>query len=461
MKVAFVASEAVPYAKTGGLADVAGTLPLYLKKLGIETKIFLPKYKGISGTTFVKDIEVDITKKYHVGIHKKDDFYFIDCPEFFLRDGIYGSEKGDYPDNCERFTLFCKAVSRYITEDESFDIVHCNDWQSALIPLYLKFEKISVKTVFTIHNLGYQGLFPAEKFPLLGLARDYFTPESLEFYGKINFLKAGVLYSDIVTTVSENYAKEIQTPELGFGLDGVLRKRKESLFGIINGIDYKTWNPETDPLIYHLYNDYDGKQKNRSALIKEHDLKNSAPLLGIISRIAEQKGFDIIIDAFDSILDMGFNLIILGSGEEKYQKSLSTLASRYAGRVSLNIRFDNRLAHRIYAGSDFFLMPSRYEPCGLGQLISLRYGTVPVVRKTGGLADTIEEFDRRNNSGNGFLFEGYSVEEMLQALSKAYTLYDKEPRLLKALSEKCMGYDFSWEKSAVKYKELYESQLRP
>ena len=458
MKIAIVSSEATPYAKTGGLADVVGALPKYLNELGINTTIFLPRYKGINGT-FVKELRVEMQKTFHVKIFKQEDCYFIDYPEFFERADLYGTEKGDFPDNCERFILFCKAVTQLLSM-EKYDIVHCHDWQSALIPLYIKLNKLSSKSVFTIHNLGYQGKFPASKFPLLGIGKNYFNPEGIEFYGDINFLKAGILYSDVVTTVSETYSQEIQTPELGFGLDGVLRKRSDNLYGIINGIDYHVWNPETDNLIYEHFNDFTGKTKNKIALTNECNLDSKRPLIGMISRIAQQKGFDILVKAFDEIIDVGFNFILLGFGEEHYYRKLKNFAEIYPHRISINIKFDNKLAHRIYAGSDFYLMPSMYEPCGLGQLISLRYGTLPIVRKTGGLADTVSEFNHKKMSGNGFLFEKYSSADLTQAVVKAYQAYCDQS-IFEELSENCMKLNFSWTESARKYNGLYASLINP
>ncbi len=458
MRVAFVASEAIPYAKTGGLADVVGTLPVHLKKLGVMTSLFLPKYKGIKGS-LAQTIQIDNNDKYNVGVYTDGDFYFIDYPEFFERDGLYGTKEGDFPDNCERFTLFCKAVTQLIKKDR-YDIVHCHDWQTGLIPLYIKLDNTDTKSIFTIHNLGYQGIFPSTKFQILGLENEYFNAEGIEFYGNINLLKAGIIYSDIVTTVSENYAKEIQTPELGFKLDGVLRKRSNRVIGIINGIDYNIWNPQTDDLIYQKYDNFNGKQKNKAGLTEECCMNLQRPLIGMVSRIADQKGFDIIVKVFDDIINMGYSFILLGFGEEEHHKKLKKFESIYPHKVSVNIKFDNKLAHRIYAGCDFFLMPSRYEPCGLGQLIGLKYGTVPIVRKTGGLADTITAFDPDTRTGNGFLFERYSGQDLLGVLSKGYETYcDKDS--FRALSENCMNFNFSWEVSAKKYKQLYESLLEP
>jgi starch synthase len=454
MKIAFVASEALPHAKTGGLADVAGTLPGHLNKLGVETVTFLPKYQGINGTC-IDELDIEMHGQHHVRVFQDGGFCFIDYPEFYEREGLYGTAKGDFPDNCERFTLFCKAVTALL-EKGHFDVVHCHDWQAGLIPLYMREKTIPAKSVFTIHNLGYQGKFPESKFPLLGINKSYFTPSGIEYYGDINFLKAGILYADRVTTVSETYAREIQTPELGFGLDGVLRTRRAQLVGIINGIDYNQWNPETDAHISSTYGDHAGKQANRDFLVRECHLDPCVPLIGMVSRIAAQKGFDILAKAFDDMMTMGFGFVLLGFGDEEYHKKLKRFESVYRRRVCVNIKFDNTLAHRIYAGSDFFLMPSQYEPCGLGQLISLRYGTVPIVRATGGLADTVKDFHSETMHGNGFIFTDYTSKALAAALSRAHDVYTQN-EVFRQLTEKCMSYDFSWKESAKKYLAMYES----
>ncbi|MBE0432970.1 glycogen synthase GlgA [candidate division WOR-3 bacterium] len=457
MKVAFVASEAVPYAKTGGLADVIGALPPSLRGLDIETTIIMPRYRSIAGGK--KDgIRLKVAGAYPVSAIEQDGSIFIDHPGFFDRDGLYGDNNGDYPDNCERFVHFCKAAMQ-VVEQKHYDIVHCHDWQSGLVPLYARIKGSKTKSVFTIHNLGYQGKFDRSKFPLLGIDKKYFTPEGLEFYGDMNFLKAGIVYADGVTTVSENYAREIQTPELGFGLDGVLRARRRDLHGIINGIDYREWDPGVDGLLYETYQDFDGKQRNKLRLCEEHGLDAQQPLIGIVSRIAGQKGFDILVKAMADIMKLGCNMIILGFGEEAYHVKLSRFAKDRPCRLSVHLKFDNTLAHRIYAGSDFFLMPSLYEPCGLGQLISLRYGTVPIVRKTGGLADTVFEFDAASMSGNGFLFTPYNSEALVDAAARACRVY-ADPAKFKELSDNCRGYDYSWSRSAKKYGDMYERLLR-
>lgn len=458
MKVAFVASEAVPHAKTGGLADVVGALPLYLKELSLETVVIMPRYRGIEGTLEQK-MRVEMNGPIEVGIFRRDNFLFVDYPEFFDRDGLYGDTKGDFTDNCERFTLFCKAAAELIKADK-YDIVHCHDWQSGLVPLYMQLSPSRAKSIFTIHNLGYQGKFPRNKFPLLGLHQKYFTLQGLEFFGDINFLKAGIAYGDTITTVSETYAREVQTRELGFGLDGVLRTRAQDLHGIINGIDHAKWNPEIDDLLYEKYDDFNGKQKNKLSICEDSCLDRKRPLIGMVSRIAGQKGFDILVCAMDELMKIGFNMIILGFGEEIYHDKLKKLEHIYHGRLSVNLKFDNKLAHRIYGGSDFFLMPSMYEPCGLGQLISLRYGTVPIVRKTGGLADTVFEFEPDRMTGNGYLFTEYSGAALVASAKRAYRTFS-DTDMFRRLSERCMRYNYSWQESAKKYQQLYSKLVNP
>ncbi|UCD05961.1 MAG: glycogen synthase GlgA [candidate division WOR-3 bacterium] len=456
MKVIFVASESVPHAKTGGLADVVGALPHSLANAGIDAQIILPRYKGLGGKK-EWSAQLKMDGNHRVDYYRQDNFVFVDHPDFYRRDGLYGDSSGDFTDNCERFTFFCKAAMLAI-EKESYDIVHCHDWQSGLVPLYMKIKPLKARSIFTIHNLGYQGKFSKDKFPILGVDRKHLSPAGLEFYGDISFLKAGIVYADSVTTVSPNYAREIQTPELGFGLDGVLRTRSQDLHGILNGIDYGQWNPGSDRLLYEQYTDFEGKQRNKTRLCSDHGLNPDKPLIGIVSRIAGQKGFDILLCTLDEIIKMGCNMIILGYGEESYHQKLLRLQDVYHGRLCVNIKFDNKLAHRIYAGSDFFLMPSKYEPCGLGQLISLRYGTVPIVRSTGGLADTVFEFDSNSSRGNGFLFAEYSGKALAKAVQTAYGVF-KKSSIYRTLSENCMKYDFSWNESARKYVRLYTRLL--
>ncbi len=457
MKVAFIASEALPYAKTGGLADVVGALPVYLDALGCETYIILPKYRGIQAE-FSTELRVKSGDSfYDVRIYKKDRTFFIDYPPFFDRENLYGTPTGDYEDNCERFTLFCRAAVQVI-QNQDFDIIHCHDWQSALVPLFSRLAKCRAKSLFTIHNLGYQGRFPGSKFDILGLDLGYFTPDGIEFYGDINLLKSGILYSDWITTVSQNYASEIQTPEFGCGLDGVLKMHASHLNGIINGIDYNTWDPRIDKHIYARYQDLAGKRFNKRELAYECNLDANRPLIGMVSRVAGQKGFDLLAKIFDEIIWMGFNFIILGVGEQLYHDKFKKFEEIFPGNVSVNLKFDDKLAHRIYAGSDFFLMPSRYEPCGLGQMIGMKYGAVPVVHKVGGLADTVQEYDIGTKNGNGIVFDHYNREDMLAAIERAAFLY-RDAETMNSIAAKCMDLDFSWTASARKYISLYEELL--
>ena len=444
MKIVMCASEVVPFAKTGGLADVAGALPLALEELKEEVIIVMPKYKAI------KEPKAIIGKNIKV--------YFIENDAYFNRDGLYGDKSGDYKDNLDRFSYYCRQTLEFLKEIKfKPDIIHCHDWQSSLIPVYLKtlyandaFYK-KTKTVLTIHNIGYQGLFPKEEFPKLGLDWSLFNIEGLEFYDKVNLLKGGMEFSDIINTVSPTYSKEIQTKEFGFGLDGVLNKRRDSLFGILNGLDYSIWNPETDKFIAKNFSaaSLDDKYKNKEDLQKACRLpvKLDVPLLGIVSRLAEQKGFDILAEGIDKICKMDLQLVILGTGDQRYHDILGEMVKKYPKVISLNLKFDDSLAHKIYAGSDIFVMPSKYEPCGLGQLISLRYATIPLVFKTGGLADTV-------NKDNGFIFDQYNKDALIRTIQKAIQAFGNQNKW-RALMQKAAAYDFSWEESAKAYLRLY------
>jgi starch synthase len=457
MKIVVSTSEAVPFAKTGGLADVAGALPLALEREGAEVIITLPRYKAIQDPKFkIQRLKEDIS--YSI-IGKNIRVYFIENDKYFNRDGLYGDKTGDYPDNLDRFSYYCKRTLGLLKEiNFKPDIIHVHDWQASLIPVYLKniylldaFYK-NIKTVLTIHNIGYQGLFAREEFPKLGLDWSLFEIEGLEFYNKINILKGGMEFSDIINTVSETYSKEIQTKEFGFGLEGVLNKRRDSVFGILNGLDYSIWNPETDKFISRNYslNTIKDKYKNKEDLQKICKLpaKDPVPLFGIVSRLAEQKGFDILADAVDTICRMKIQLVILGTGDLKYHLIMEDMVKKYPKVISLSLKFDDALAHKIYAGSDIFLMPSKYEPCGLGQLISLRYGTIPLVFKTGGLADTV-------NGDNGFIFDRYSKDDLIDTIEKAVGAF-KNKKKLSALINNAMKCNFSWDASAKKYIRLYE-----
>lgn len=457
MKIAICASEVVPFAKTGGLADVTGALPLELESLNQEVIIIMPRYKALQEPKLnVRRLRPDVS--YSV-IGKNIKVYFIEDDPYFNRDGLYGDKTGDYKDNLDRFSYYSKRVLDLLNEiNFKADIIHCHDWQSALIPVYLKTLYIgnpfyeNTRTIFTIHNIGYQGLFSKEEYPKLGLDWKFFNMETLEFYGKINLLKGGVVFSDAINTVSPTYSKEIQTKEFGYGLEGVLTKRKKDVFGILNGLDYSIWNPKTDKFIiknYSLQNLQD-KYKSKEDLqdICKLPVKTDVALFGIVSRLAEQKGFDILADAIEKICKMNLQLVILGTGDLKYHVILENIVKKYPKIVSLHLKFDDALAHKIYAGSDVFLMPSKYEPCGLGQLISMSYGTIPLVFKTGGLADTVTEND-------GFVFDKYKKEDLLKTMDKAIKALKDKKKWLRIM-QRAMQNNFSWKESAKRYLALYE-----
>lgn len=456
MKIVICASEVVPFAKTGGLADVAGALPLALEKEGQEVIVILPRYKAIDAAKFNLKTSGDGILAGTLGQGIK--VYFIENAGFFNREGLYGDKQGDHPDNLERFSFYCRRSLELLKEiNFKPDIIHCHDWQSSLIPVFLKtvysqdpFYK-KIRTVLTIHNIGYQGLFPREEFPKLGLDWSLFSMEGLEFYGKINILKGGMLFADIINTVSPTYAREIQTKEFGFGLDGVLNKRKDSVFGILNGLDYDIWDPQRDKFIARNFSitDLAGKARDKEDLqaLCKLPLKKGVPLVGIVSRLAEQKGFDILAEGIDAICKMDIQMVILGTGDLKYHQVMQEMVAKYPKVISLNLKFDDPLAHKIYAGSDIFLMPSRYEPCGLGQLISLRYGTIPLVFKTGGLADTV-------NADNGFVFSNYSKMALVKTIRRALAAF-QDKKQWDALVQNALKCNFSWDASARKYLELY------
>ncbi len=484
MRIAEVSPEIIPYAKTGGLADVAGTLPLYLEKAGHEISMFMPLYKSVKESgidTRLSDITFDIPigdKEHTVNIWKSTHhgskniaIYFIQRDEYYDRDALYGTESGDYQDNSERFIFFSRAVIEAIKRlGLSIDIIHCHDWQTALIPIYLKTlfahdKKLSsIKTVLTIHNLAYQGMFRQEEMKLTGLDMSLFNWKNLEHWGNVNFLKGGIVFADFVTTVSKKYAEEIRTVEFGCGLEDVIKEYEYKLYGIINGVDYSEWSPEIDNLIPSKYSVDDSSGK---ALCKKHLQKilnlpqTEAPLLGMISRLAEQKGVDLLIVIMDELMERDLQLVILGIGDEKYHQMLKEAVPKYNSKLSVNIMFDNKLAHEIEAGSDIFLMPSKYEPCGLNQLYSLRYGTIPVVRETGGLADTIidaNDENLKNGVATGYTMNGFFATEFLFAIDRALEMY-KSKTQWNALIRNAMIQDWSWEKSANKYVELFKSVL--
>jgi starch synthase len=482
LKVLLVSSEVAPFAKTGGLADVSGALPLALKRLGIDVRVALPYYRAVKEGPFevaclLENLEIrvghDVLRDDVYVTSMKGDIpvYLINKDEYFDRRSLYGTSKGDYFDNLERFVYFSKALF-LLCKRLPFapDVIHSNDWQTGLVPAYLQsmFRKTSpfVKTasLFTIHNLAYQGLFPGEKFHVTGLPEHLFAPHGIEFWGRINLLKSGILFSDIVTTVSRQYSKEIQTPEFGYGLDGVLRNRREDLFGVVNGVDYGEWAPERDPLIaaHYSVSNLDGKERCKEDLLALFHLPEALktqPVIGVISRLVSQKGFDLLAGILDELMKEDLGLIVLGTGDPVYEQLFLQAAQRYPRKVAVKITYDNPLAHKIEAGADMFLMPSRYEPCGLNQIYSLKYGTVPIVRATGGLEDTIVDYDIQTERGTGFKFRRYQADDLLRCIRGALSVYQDRKRW-ERLMHQGMEADFSWERPARRYLSLYKRAIR-
>ena len=479
MKILFASPEAVPFAKTGGLADVAGALPKTLAQMGHEVTLILPKYRqvddrrfGLSNAAF--SLKVPIAQKVETAEVCSSDLgphfqaLLIRKDAYYDRDQLYGTPaEGDFEDNAERFTFFSRSIVEAALEIQP-DIIHCNDWQTGLVPVYLKTlyarvpQLARLASVFTIHNIGYQGLFLSSDLPMTNLGWELFTPQALEFYGKLNFLKGGIVFSDAVTTVSRKYMEEIQTPELGFGLEWVLRERKGDLYGILNGVDYEEWSPDSDAYIQHKYSSADlhGKKHCKADLQREFGLplNEGSALVGVIARLAAQKGFDLIAGIMEELMNLGIQFVLLGAGEEKYQRLFESMHQKFPRQVGVKLAFDNRVAHKIEAGADMFLMPSRYEPCGLNQIYSLKYGTVPIVRATGGLDDTVQDFNPVSGEGNGFKFTDYSSSSLLQAIKRALKAYENRP-LWEQLMVRGMSLDFSWASSARAYLNVYEQAL--
>ena len=479
MKVLFAASEVVPFSKTGGLADVAGALPFYLSKTGCDIRIAVPLYQVAQVMSFAMEpvgmpFEIQIGPTLYAGcfftalLKETVPVYFVRCDELYNREGLYGTAAGDYTDNAERFIFFSRAVLELCSQlDFSPDVLHCNDWQTGLIPAYVKagfgmgrFDRTAA--VFTIHNIAYQGLFDFEKFSLTGLPDWFYDMRGLEFWRRMSMLKAGIVFSRCVTTVSRQYAREIQTPEYGGGLEGVLVDRKDDLFGILNGVDYEEWNPASDPFIagHYTSRDVSPKRACKKNLMAECGLSkrlHAAPLIGSISRLVDQKGFDLIAEAIEKILDLGACYIVLGTGDTLFEKQFHGIALRNKKRMKFIGAYDNRLAHKIEAGCDMFLMPSRYEPCGLNQIYSLKYGTVPIVRATGGLDDTIVDHAAQDGrTGTGFKFAEYTSAALFEAVERAIGVYKDAPRW-RDLMLAGMSCDFSWGNSAAQYLRLYET----
>ena len=469
MKIALCASEAVPFAKTGGLADVCGALPLELEDLGQEAIIVMPKYQSVrpSGALVKRlDEDFDVTT-----IGEKTRVYFLKH-DMYLRAGLYGDDFGDYPDNLKRFSYFCsKTLELFSKIDFKPDIIHCNDWQTSLIPMFIKiyrdryFPKVSKipKSLLTIHNVSYQGLFPREAMPETGLGWEHFSLLGLEFYDKLNLLKGGIQYADIVNTVSVTHACEVQTKEFGCGMEGVLRAKKDRFFGVTNGIDYKVWNPQGDPNIFNNYSldNIEAKTINKLKLQALCGLVQGekVPLFGFVGRLVEQKGIDLILECVPKLCAKGAQTIFLGKGEPRYEAALLEMAKEHPGLCFFSSHFDDILAHRIYAASDFFMMPSAFEPCGIGQMVSFKYGAAPIVYKTGGLADTVVDYNLKNAKGNGFVFTKHQAPEFEFAIMRALELFSDAKKMLD-LRKRIMRLNFSWKESAKKYVDLYEKAMR-
>jgi|KBSMisStaDraftv2_1062788.scaffolds.fasta_scaffold01245_10 starch synthase len=481
MQIVFAASEAAPFAKTGGLADVVGALPREIAKLGHQVSVFLPLYASVRPhlekdlNYAVRSITIPFPHGNRFvgivdgGLRDAVRYYFVDCPEFFDRQGLYGNNGDSYGDNAERFGLFSRAVLEATKILGVPDVFHVHDWQAALLPVFLRTiyntdpSLKNAATVLTIHNAGYQGWFPPATTEQLMLPWEIFTYDKLEHFNTFNFLKGGVVYTDLITAVSPKYAEEVQTPEFGNGLDAALRQRSADLRGILNGVDYTEWDPATDGNLAGHYSplDLSGKRDCRKDLLHAFglDVPEQTPVIGICSRFASQKGFDLLEQIAGRLAERDLAVVALGTGEPYYEKFFRDFAFANAGRFSIQIRYDEAMAHKIEAGADIFLMPSRFEPCGLNQIYSLKYGTIPVVRATGGLDDTVQEWNPRQNSGTGFKFQPYEAQALLDAIDHALSaFYDKKQ--WKQLMENAMAQNFSWEKPAREYAAVYEEAAR-
>ncbi|MEI6632855.1 MAG: glycogen synthase GlgA [Chlamydiota bacterium] len=480
LTIVMASPEAVPFAKTGGLADVAGALPKALRARGHDVRLVMPYYgcimrAGVPSSDTGMSIPVTISSRgenARIWASSLDDgtpVFLIRKDSYYDRAELYGTAEGDYPDNAERFCFFARAILALVKRSGvAPDIIHCHDWQTGLVSPLLKVAEKSnpffkgTGMVFTIHNLAYQGLFWHYDMHLTGLPWSVFVPEGIEFYGKINLLKAGIVYADAITTVSRRYSEEIQTAELGCGLEGILARRRGDLYGILNGADYRRWDPATDPDIAQHYtrDTLEGKGRCKEDLLRTYGLSLPAgtPLVGMVGRMADQKGYDLIAAALPSLLNAGAAIVILGKGEEKYHRLLTRLAKSFPDRLGVKIAFDNAVAHKVEAGADYFLMPSRYEPCGLNQIYSLRYGTVPVVRATGGLDDTVTSYDPATGEGNGFKFGQYRTDALLAVMREALAIFECEPHWTR-IRQNAMACDFSWDRAAREYEQVYLAAL--
>lgn len=470
LKVLIVASEITPYAKSGGLGDVIGSLPKELKKYGVDVRVVFPKYRTINpnllkNLDYIDSFPVLLGwRNQSASVYSIDadvPTYLIENDFYFGRDGFYG-----YGDDFERFAFFTKASIECLNKIDFIpDVIHFNDWQTGIGCVYVKdlFRKFifckNTKTLFTIHNLQYQGVFNRSVLGEVGLNDGYATDDKLEFYSNVSFMKAGLTYADAISTVSDTYSKEIQTPGYGYYMDGMLRARKDDLYGILNGIDEVANDPATDKRLYEPFDIHNlvGKKNNKRALQAQLNLpQRDVPIISIISRLVDQKGLDLIAVAMEELISKDIQLVILGTGDGRYEHMFSHMAWRVPDKVSANIFFSEDLAQKIYASSDMFLMPSLFEPCGLGQLFAMRYGTVPIVRNTGGLADTVTHYDAETNTGNGFVFQDYDAYGMMWAVNEALQAYNQGEAHWNRIVKNAMSCDFSWKKSAEQYIELYQ-----
>ncbi len=479
MKIAMISSEIAPFAKTGGLADVVGTLSVALERRGHDISLIMPAYRStLNGPFALEETGMQLTvpigartegaSVLKTRLGRNMSVYLVRADRYFDRDFLYGTHEGDYPDNAERFIFFCRAALE-ILRRHPVEIVHCHDWETALGIVFLKTqsarypEVASAKTVLTAHNLGFQGIFRQSNWPLLNLDRSYFSPQYLEFYGNINFLKGGLIFADKITTVSPSYAREIMSGEQGFGLQGILQQRAADVTGILNGVDYSEWNPAVDPFIATRYseNDLSGKRICKDKLQGSLGLpvKSAMPVFGIISRLTSQKGFDLVQKIFDQMMERELQLVLLGSGEPQYENFFADAAARFPEKFAVRTGFDEVLAHQIEAGADIFLMPSLYEPCGLNQMFSLKYGTIPIVRKVGGLKDTVIDYSAEGGVGTGFVFDTYDPQALWDSIERALRLF-ADKRSWTELMHRAMRMDFSWDRSAQAYNNLYEEFLR-
>jgi starch synthase len=479
LKVTMASPEIAPFAKSGGLSDVLGSLPLTLEQLGVHLTLIMPAYKTVlqggfpledCGITFSVPVSSrrQVANLLKAEIGSNITVYFVRADRYFNRDYLYGTPQGDYADNAERFVFFARAILEVLKLNPP-SILHVHEWQSALAIAFLKaqpdlYPELSpIKTVISVHNLGYQGISWHLDWHLLNLDWSFFTPRYLEFYGKINFLKGGLVFSDAITTVSPTYAEEIKTIEQGFGLEGVFRERSSSLFGILNGVDYHIWDPETDRYLERRYNmeDISGKKACKADLQRIFQLEENpdVPLLGMVSRLVSQKGFGLLLGGFDNIMAQNVQFVLLGTGDSQYEDFFRQTARRYSGRTGVKITFNETLAHKLVAGADLILMPSRYEPGGLTHLYGLKYGTIPLVRATGGLKDTVTDFNPETVTGNGFTFNKYDVSSLLAAIERAQAMYQQKDRW-QTLMRNAMLEDFSWKRSAQAYLELYRKLVK-